>query len=237
MIFPKQALKKVKVLGYPFAGGQPRGGVELTPTWFKSQKWFKDLQNVHRVPVVYEEVPVTSGFCNAFHFDPSTDGAKKHEILEAKNIENVIQSSLNLKNATVRAIKEGYFPVVLGGDHSQAMGSLAGYKKMFPDGRIIWIDAHIDANTPSSSPSGNAHGMPLAFLSGQVPKYRNMKCVDMDKDVCYFGIRSFEDEEVKFIQDNKVLVFESQTCHPTDQRMTEIHQEIYSYFKGKSNFR
>jgi arginase len=66
----------------------------------------------------------------------------------------------------MRALQDGYFPVVLGGDHSQAMGSLSGYKKLHPDGRIIWMDAHIDANTPTSSPSRNAHGMPLAYLSG-----------------------------------------------------------------------
>jgi len=51
------------------------------------------------------------------------------------------------------------------------MGSLSGYKKLHPAGRIIWIDAHIDANTPITSPSRNAHGMPLAFLSGQVLKH------------------------------------------------------------------
>jgi len=69
-------------------------------------------------------------------------------------------------------------------------------KKMFPDGKLIWIDAHIDANTPSSSPSGNAHGMPLAYLSGIVPMHKHWKCVDIEKDLCYFGIRSFEPEEV-----------------------------------------
>ena len=233
----RQALKKVKVLGYPFAGGQPRGGVELTPGWLKSQKWFRDLQYTHRIPVLYEEVPVTSGFCNAFHPDRQAKGAQKHEILEAKNMDNVLQSSLNLKNATVKAIKEGFFPIVLGGDHSQAIGSLAGYKKLFPDGRIIWIDAHIDANTPITSPSRNAHGMPLAFLSGQVPKYRTLKCVDMDKDVCYFGIRSFEEGEVKFMQQNKCLVFESETCHPTDERVHAIHREIYDYFQSQPKFR
>lgn len=110
------------------------------------------------------------------------------------------------------------------------MGSLSGYKKLFPDGRVLWMDAHIDANTPITSPSRNAHGMPLAYLSGQVLKHKNWHCVDMDKDICYFGIRSFEDGELKYMQENNCLVFKSETCHATEERLLEIHKDIYTYF-------
>jgi arginase len=109
-------------------------------------------------------------------------------------------------------LKEGFYPIVLGGDHSQAIGSISGMKKFQPNTKILWMDAHIDANTPSSSPSKNAHGMPLAYLSGIVPFYKHLECVDLSKDLCYFGIRSFEDEEVHLIQENKVLVFEPKDC-------------------------
>ena len=71
-----------------------------------------------KVPVSYEHVNVSSSYCNAFHPDSQADGLKKGEIVEAKNIKNVIASSLALKNATTKAISEGYFPIVLGGDHS-----------------------------------------------------------------------------------------------------------------------
>jgi arginase len=124
----------------------------------------------------------------------------------------VISSSINLRNQTIKALKEGYFPIVLGGDHSQAIGSIAGMKRFMPDTKIIWVDAHIDANTPESSPSRNAHGMPLAFLSGMLPMFNNWKCVDIQKDLCYFGIRSFEEEEAQMISDNNVLVFEPRDC-------------------------
>jgi arginase len=85
-------------------------------------------------------------------------------------------------------------------------------KKMYPDGRIIWVDAHIDANTPLSSPSRNAHGMPLSFLAGLVPLYDQFKCVNIEKDLCYFGIRSYEDEEFKLIDNKGVLIFDSVKC-------------------------
>merc|ERR1712195_263415 len=182
-----RALRKVKVLGYPFAGGQGRSGVELTPSWLE-----------------YEEIKVSSPNCNLFEVAKAQAAGKvftEEELSDAKNIENVIASSTQLRNQTYKALKDGYYPIVLGGDHSQAIGSIAGMKKFAPDGKVIWIDAHIDANTPASSPSKNAHGMPLAYLSGIVPLHKHWNCMDMSKDICYFGIRSYEEEEIALLKD------------------------------------
>jgi arginase len=85
-------------------------------------------------------------------------------------------------------------------------------KRFMPEAKIIWIDAHIDANTPESSPSRNAHGMPLAYLTGQIHQHKHWDCVDIRRDLCYFGIRSYEDDEAHFISDNNVLVFEPKEC-------------------------
>jgi arginase len=65
------------------------------------------------------------------------------------------------------AVSEGYRPLVLGGDHSIAMGTLAGLARGSVPGGVLWIDAHGDLNTPSDSPSGNVHGMPLAAAIGE----------------------------------------------------------------------
>ena len=111
----------------------------------------------------------------------------------------MVASSWALRKHTARALQEGYYPIVLGGDHSQAIGSVAGLKSVYPEAKLLWMDAHIDANTPSSSPSKNAHGMPLAYLSGIVPGHSDWKCVDLATDLIYFGIRSFEDEEKELI--------------------------------------
>lgn len=128
---------------------------------------------------------------------------------------------------------DGFFPVVLGGDHSQAIGSISGLKKALPDTKIIWMDAHIDANTPASSPSGNAHGMPLAYLAGLVPSYEHWKCMDLSKELCYFGIRSYEPEELQLIQDNNVLVFESGICQ--QEHIDDIERVLDNYFSRKHN--
>jgi len=63
-----------------------------------------------------------------------------------------------------KALKEDYFPIVLSGDHSSALGTISGIKAAYPEKRlgVIWIDAHADLHSPHTSPSGNVHGMPLA---------------------------------------------------------------------------
>lgn len=225
-------MKKVKVLGYPFAGGQGRSGVELTPGWLNNQAWFKSMAaSSSNVPVEYEEINVSSPKCNKYHVDKqiaSGNPFTQEELEDAKNIQNVIASSTQLRNQTYKALKEGFYPIVLGGDHSQAIGSVAGMKKMYPDGKLLWVDAHIDANTPASSPSKNAHGMPLAYLSGEVPYHRHWNCVDMEKDLCYFGIRSFEEEEEALIREKGCLIFEPENCKIEDLR--SIHAKMNQYF-------
>ena len=64
------------------------------------------------------------------------------------------------------ALEQGSLPLVLGGDHSVAMGTLGGLAQARGVGGVLWIDAHSDLNTPESSPSGNVHGMPLAAAIG-----------------------------------------------------------------------
>jgi arginase len=65
-----------------------------------------------------------------------------------------------------QAVQQTYFPLVLGGDHSVALGSLAGLREVHGPGGAIWIDAHADLNSPETSPSGNVHGMVLAAALG-----------------------------------------------------------------------
>ena len=69
-----------------------------------------------------------------------------------------------MARAVEDTLHKGYFPLVLSGDHSSALGTMAGLKRAYPTQKIgvIWIDAHADLHSPYSTPSGNIHGMPLA---------------------------------------------------------------------------
>ena len=88
----------------------------------------------------------------------------------AKYLNEIAETCRGLAEMTERALTEGYFPLVLGGDHSLAVGSFSGVSNFFrgQSKRVgyLWLDAHGDMNTPESSPSGNIHGMPLAAIIG-----------------------------------------------------------------------
>lgn len=64
---------------------------------------------------------------------------------------NSMASAMNLRNQTLRALKDGYYPIVLGGDQSQAIGSISGMKSFMPEAKLIWIDSKLSVETPESS--------------------------------------------------------------------------------------
>jgi arginase len=108
--------------------------------------------------------------------------------------------------------KEGAFTLTLGGDHSIAIGSIGGALLSRPDLGVIWVDAHGDFNTPETSPSGNIHGMPLAFLCGlmtpyQLPSFSWLKNHLRPEQLVLIGIRSIDTEERKLMKEWGAHVF------------------------------
>jgi arginase len=93
-----------------------------------------------------------------------------HGKSEARYWEAIRRTCERLEEYVYGALANGRFPLVLGGDHSLAMGSISGAARWFAESTqtmgVVWIDAHSDMNTPATSPSGNVHGMPLAYLLG-----------------------------------------------------------------------
>jgi arginase len=105
----------------------------------------------------------------------------------------------------------GALPLVLGGDHSVALGTLGGLASVHGAGGVLWIDAHGDANTPESSPSGNVHGMPLAAAlglagSGFESDAWPLPALDPRK-VALVGVRQLDEGERKLLRDAGVRVF------------------------------
>jgi len=92
---------------------------------------------------------------------------KKQAFQFAKYIDKLEQVLGRTADPVSETLERGAFPVVLGGDHSTAAGTIAGIKKAFPNRRIgvVWIDAHADIHSPYTTPSGNMHGMPVAVAS------------------------------------------------------------------------
>ena len=115
--------------------------------------------------------------------------------------------------------KEGRCVLTLGGDHSIAIGTVAGTAKAIRErlGRemaLIWVDAHTDINTPETSDSGNVHGMPVAFLSGLAKDERKdvfgwLKEENMIslKKLVYIGLRDVDRGEKKILRENGIKAF------------------------------
>eukprot|EP00347_Sterkiella_histriomuscorum_P019066 403343088 len=208
--------RHIHVLGYPFAGGQGRAGPELSPAWLFTQQW---IQN--RKGVSLEMIDVSNPNNNNVDDKCILHGHR----LGQKNWNNVLYSCQKLEEATDRTLRRDHFPIVFGGDHSQGIGSINGLKNVFPETRILWVDAHVDANTPLSSPSGNVHGCPVGYLAGLFPYVK--KPVLSLKHLMYFGLRQWEDEEKQLIIDQKIPWVKSEDC--LIDRMDEIKIQIENH--------
>ena len=116
--------------------------------------------------------------------------------------------NLLLISAIRKAIEKRAFPIVIGGDHSIAVGTWNAFNPPFG---LIWIDAHLDAHTPKTSPSGAYHGMPVAALLGRgAPEMAQIVRKDPvlnPRNLAYIGIRSFEKGEENLLNEMGVKVF------------------------------
>jgi arginase len=110
-----------------------------------------------------------------------------------------------------RAVGDGFLPLVLGGDHSVALGTLGGLAKAKGPGGVLWFDAHGDLNRPDTSPTGNVHGMPLAAALGlagpefESPAYR-LPAVDSSR-LALIGVRALDEAERTLLAELDALVF------------------------------
>ncbi len=114
----------------------------------------------------------------------------------------------------LEAHEEGRLPVIIGGDHSLAMGSVAGSAKYYLGEKkqlgLIWVDAHGDINTPKSSPSGNIHGMPLSHILGMgesLSPIMGKGAKVAARNVCLVGLRDVDENERRHLRESGVKVF------------------------------
>lgn len=116
--------------------------------------------------------------------------------------------NLQLAQTIQKTIHKGLFPIVIGGDHSIAVGTWNGFKQPFG---LLWIDAHMDSHTPETTPSGAFHGMPLASLLGsgakEMAQLMHKAPVVQPQNVALIGIHSFEKGEAAFLEKLNVRVY------------------------------
>ena len=154
--------QRIAVIGAPLDLGQGRRGVDMGPSAARVAGLGRrvgalgyDVRELGNVDVLQAESAADTGPSNA------------------RYVTQIAESCEKLARIVEDALDGGNIPLVLGGDHSIAAGTMAGVASHFRaknrKAGLLWIDAHADMNTPATSPSGNVHGMPLACCIGRGP--------------------------------------------------------------------
>ncbi len=215
--------KNISIVGVPMDLGQMRRGVDMGPSAIRYagvterlERLGYEINDLGNIEIAQPE---------RIHNDPETN---------LRNLKAVAEGSGTLASKVNEVIEKGDFPLVFGGDHSIAIGTLAGVSKNYDNLGVIWYDAHGDLNTSETSPSGNIHGMPLAVslgighetltnIGGFSPKIK-------PENIVIIGARSLDEGERELIRERGIKVY---TMHEVDRLgMTTVMEEAIQYLKN-----
>ncbi|MBS7345254.1 MAG: arginase [Caryophanon sp.] len=208
-------MNKVSLLGVPMDLGQTRRGVDMGPSAIRYAGVTERLERLGYTVKDYGNVTV----------DNRTIEEDTHENL--KNLIAVVQTSRRIRDAVKTMLEDESVPLLLGGDHSMSIGTLAAITTHYENIGVIWYDAHGDLNVPKTSPTGNIHGMPLAVNLGFGHEMlteigaRKLK----PENVVLMGARDLDEGERAFIKEHNMLVF---TMHEVDMlgMATVMHKTL-----------
>jgi arginase len=203
-------MRDIAIIGTPVDLGAGRRGVDMGPSAIRYAGLKERLEELgHRVRDL-GNVPMPI----AEQIEPPAPGEK------LRYLGALVEINRALARQVAAAVAEGTFPLVLGGDHSLAIGSVGGLAQGRRIG-MIWVDAHADFNTAETTPSGNIHGMSVAALTGRghpaltALLEASPQPVLRDSDVALVGIRDVDGLERLALRDAGIHVF---TMHDVDRR-------------------
>jgi arginase len=202
--------RSVRIIGAPVDYGANRRGVDMGPSAIRYAGLANELEAAGVSPEDGGDLPVPRAEERDAEASEPAEG-------KAKFLRETEEVCTRLADRVGDALSAGVTPLVLGGDHSIAIGSLSGSARDADVG-AIWFDAHADLNTPRTSPSGNVHGMPLAAALGMgefegvewatAPRLR-------EENVVLVGLRSLDPAERERIRDSEVTAY---TMSDIDER-------------------
>ncbi|MFJ3391177.1 arginase [Lysinibacillus sp. NPDC086135] len=214
----------VSIIGVPTDYGQTRRGVDMGPSAIRYAGVVERLEAIGHVVHDQGDIRVSQ--------------KQEGTIVDKQllNLEEVIDVSTSLAKSVNEAIEQKEFPLVLGGDHSIAIGTLAGLGEHYKNLGVIWFDAHADLNTPKTTPSGNIHGMPLAVSIGlgheRLVKIRNNVPKIKPENVIIIGARSVDPGERELISQQGIKVY---TMHEVDRLgMTRVMEDALGYLRERN---
>ncbi|XP_046888223.1 arginase-1 [Hypomesus transpacificus] len=200
-IYKRSHHHSVGIIGAPFSKGQPRDGVERGPDLIRSAGLVEKLK---------AQGCDVKDYGNLMFEEFSSD----EPIGRVKRPRAVGRANERLAGAVEEVKKEGRTCVMLGGDHSLAIGSIQGHAAAQKDLSVVWVDAHADINTPLTSPTGNIHGQPMSYLIQELhskvpvmPSFSWIKPCVSAKDVVYIGLRDVDPDEHYILKYLGIKVF------------------------------
>lgn len=226
--------KPVSIIGVPLDHGAGRRGVGMGPSALRIARLHKALERTGRSVLDRGDIDVAI---------PETLTAGDPH---AKYLPLVTSVCTQLSTEVAEVLDSGGFPLVIGGDHSIAMGTISGVARHVRDrhdGRdprvgVLWFDAHADLNTPETSPTGNIHGMPLAALLGEGPTdlvnigYKGQKL--QARRIVQIGLRDLDDGEKELIRGRGIHAY---TMADIDKRgMAAIIEEAAAIVSEDTDF-
>ncbi|HVB55536.1 MAG TPA: arginase [Candidatus Acidoferrales bacterium] len=215
--------EKIRIIGVPMDLGASRRGVDMGPSALRVAGLQSRLKQLGRQ---VEDI----GNIRVRQPEEQHYGEKS-----AKYLEEISETCKGLAEIVGKALDDEFLPVILGGDHSIAVGTVAGaalhFSKQSKRIGVIWLDAHGDMNTPESSPSGNVHGMPLASIMGYGPRelteLAGIKPMVEPRNVVLVGTRELDAKERRLVKESGVHIF---TMRDIDERgMREVMAEALRF--------
>ena len=224
-------ISKIQVIGVPLDLGQDRRGVDMGPSAMRAANL-----NARLRALGYEVED--AGNIEVALPERAPVGSQR-----AKYLQEIARTCRRAARQVGAALQSGFAPLVLGGDHSIAIGTVAGLSRYFRkrNGRLglIWIDAHADMNTPQTTPSGNVHGMPLACCIGLGPpeltRLAGYAPAVRPENVALVGVRVVDQLEKPHVRKSGVRAFTMR--HIDEQGLGEVmKQAIAIASRGTAGF-
>ncbi len=216
--------KAIDIIGVPSTFGQRKLGVDLGPTAIRYAGLISRLKQLDLD--VYDKGDIKVPVVNIEKFHSEQKGLR--------NYDEIIDVNQKLNKEVSASIENNRFPLVLGGDHSIAVGSVSAISKHYNNLGVIWYDAHGDLNIPEESPSGNIHGMPLRILTGEGPKelLELNSNVIKPENIVLIGMRDLDKGERQFIKDHNIKTF---TMSDIDKLgIKEVIENTIEYLKSRN---
>lgn len=219
--------KKISVIGLPMDLGQSRRGVDMGPSAIRYAGAFERLAALGYTMNDLGDITVN-------HTEQENNSETNKGL---KNLDEVARANEQLAKMVDQEVSENVFPLILGGDHSIAIGSLAGISRHYDNLGVIWFDAHGDLNTEETSPSGNIHGMPLAVSLG-LGHSKLVNILDYapkvkPENIVIVGARSLDPGEKELIKERGIKVY---TMHEIDRLgMSYVMEDAITYLKKKTD--